>query len=281
MKVRGFRLDILTKLLILEQNLEKLYIALAYLEISGEINSDVYKLNMQKINELTKQEGVLLASLNDSYNNAKMNVEALLKKMFDINLGYNDEAYLIRVNKLLESICGDSGIEYADALYYDIHKIILTFLDYMIDKPYYEDIRQDLIFYKYDIIFLDYNIESDFLIQLEENKVSLNSKRLRNSLPCSKYIEKAILVTDILEYLKQIELAFDLNEKNSSYVLVVMRILQIFARISLCDEELLKYVMDDINNLLENDDVNETVKEIIIQVLEMFRQIKDNFYFTR
>ena len=266
-----------SKLLNLEEEVKQLYLFLANLEMNGQKNSELYKLNMQRIIAIIDIEKGLLISLGDNYHNIKDNIEANLINL-PINLGYNTQAHLVRLHKLLEGISGDDGIEYADALYYDINKILLSFLECMIDNPYYENIRKSLIFLKYDIIFSDYNIESDFLIQLEENRVSLNCKRLRNSLPCSKYIEKAILVCETLELLKQVKMVLDVKEK---YSLIVVNVLQIFARISLCDEELLKYVMDDINYLLENDEVNETVKEIIMQVLEMFRQIKDNFYFSR
>ena len=38
-------------------------------------------------------------------------------------------------------------------------KIVLKFLEQLINNPYYEEVRDDLIRYKYDIIFLDYHIE--------------------------------------------------------------------------------------------------------------------------
>ena len=270
----------LNDILRLENDIESLYIQLVMLDINGKKDSIQYQIILAQINQLTKREESLLIDIQPFYQAIKKEISKYNVKAFPINLGFNNYAYLLRLNYLLDSISGDSGVEYAIALYYDINKIILKLLEYLIDNPYYEELRQDLIYFKYDIIFLDYNMEIDFLLENDNSLIALNSSDLRRDTMCAKYIDKGILVSDILENLKQIELIANMD-KNNKLSIIVIKFLQIVARVSLCNEELLPYVMDDINLLLENEELDESVKEIIMQILEIFKQIKDSFYFSR
>lgn len=159
-------------------------------------------------------------------------------------MGCYKNAYLFRLNSLFDTLSGDDTIEYVDALNYDIHSIILKCLENIIDNEYYQEIRADLLRFKYDIIFLDYNVESDFLLENDRENVILNSRNFKKELPSSKYVDQAILIHESLEdirYLRALSIGFNENY----YSLSVIYILHILSRIAMCDDELLVYIMDD------------------------------------
>ena len=274
-------MNTLIQLIDVEEKIEKLFKILVELEISNQKNSVLFFNTMQQISVLTKKESSLLIEANDYYGDMRDELEAYHVKKLPINLGFNVNAPILRLHLLLDSICADSGVEYADAIHYDIHRILLKFLEYMIDNPYYEEIREDLLYFKYDIIFLDYNVEHDFLMMKDFTRVSLDSRALKEDLPSAKYIEQAILVWEIEEAVKEIESVNDINAYAHIHSLVVLKIMQIFARMALCNEEQLNYVMDDVRYLMENDEIDIRIKEIMGEMTEIFEQIQTSFYFSR
>ena len=253
-------MKVYTKLLSLEENIEKLYLYLVELEVSGQKHSVEYRLVMEKIDTLTKQEGSLLIDAEED-DDIKEKINHFSLKEFPINLGYHTQASEIRLYYLLQSIQGDSGMEYACALKYDINRILLKFLEFMIDNPYYEDIRKELIYFKYDLIFLDYNVESDFLLENDYTCISLDSRTYQEGLPSHKYIDQAILVWELEEAIKQIEAINHIDEQTGSYTFVIIKVMQIFARMALCDQEQLNYVLDDVRYLMENETMDLKTKE--------------------
>ncbi len=269
----------LNDVLKLEEDIKNLYLRLIMLELSELKDSEQYRTIMIEINELTKIEELLLIDIQPFYQAIKKEINKFEVKVMPINLGFNKYAHLIRLNYLLDSIRGDSGVEYAVALYYDINKIILKILDSLINNPYYEELRQDLIYFKYDILYLDYNVENDFLLEIDDTKIALNSSDIRRDTVCANYIDKAVLISDILEYLKQIELLANMD--NNKFTLIVVRFVQIVGRVALCNEDLLPMVIDDINDLLENEEIDGNIKEVMYHIIEIFKQIKNSFYFTR
>ena len=274
-------MNLLIRFLKVEEEIEKLYLFLIRMEISGQKYSDAYRYMMKRIDALTKEENKLLVEMEGTYLDVKKELQSYSVKEMPINLGFHTNASVLRFEKMIDSVWGDSGIEYADALYYDIHRILLKFLEYMIDNPYYENIRKDLISFKYDIIFLDYNVENDFLTEKDMSCISLDSRILQGILPSSKYIDQAILILEIEEAIKQIQCIGDVSEKTSSYTLVVIKMMQIFARMALCRNEELNCVMDDVQSLLEDEEIDFRVKEIMTELAEIFEQIQNSFYFSR
>ena len=273
-------MEVYTKLLSLEENIEKLYLYLVELEVSGQKHSVEYRLVMEKINTLSKQESSLLI---DAWkdDDLKERINHFSLKEFPINLGRHTQASEIRLHYLLQSVSGDSGMEYACALKYDLDRILLKFLEFMIDNPYYEDIRKELIYFKYDLIFLDYNVESDFLLENDYTRISLDSRTYQEGLPSHKYIDQAILVWELEEAIKQIEAINHIDEQTGSYTFVIIKVMQIFARMALCDQEQLNYVLDDVRYLMENETMDLKTKEIMMEISEIFKEIQASFYFSR
>ena len=263
------------ELLNVENEIENLYLALAYLEISGNVDGVIYENNKKKIDKLLKKERNLFLNYSSIYINYK---NPSLNAM-PIHLGFDSKAFYLRINHIIDSMSGDTGIEYADALYYDINRVLLKFLENMIHNPYYEDIRNDLIYFKYDIIYLDMNVENDFILFNNTGSVVLDSRLLKEDLPSSKYINQAILVLGIEEAMKQI-MSIDMQQVNSR-VFVVIEVMQIMARLALCSEYELALVMDDVNYMMESEDTDLRVKEIFLEMTDIFRQIQNSFHFSR
>ena len=271
----------LDELLHVEEILEDLYLMLIHLEIVGQYDGEDYKQTVQEIFELTKKEGALLVQKDRLYVDLKKQLQKLITiSSLPIHLGFYTKTFVIRLDKTLDSICGDPGVEYADALSYDIDRILLKFLNYMIDNPYYEDIREDLIYFKYDIIYLDINMENDFLFHRDMKMVSLDSRVLKDDLPSSKYIDQAILVGEIEEAIKQI---LSISDSHSSHyhTFIVVQMMKIFARMALCSEEQLALVMNDVNYLMESEEVDFKIKETFLEMTDIFKQIQGGFYFSR
>ena len=272
-------MDILTDLIVLEKVKEEHFLYLVYLERNHEDNSFEYVSMIEKIKDLLKQEQHLLEQASDYLSLREFLQPYLAKPLGLINLGYNHHTFLYRLNYLLESFCCDEGVEYAALLTYDIHKIILKFLEQLINNPYYGDVRDDLILYKYDIIFLDYHIESDYMSQ-DRISGELNSESLKKDLISSKYIDQVLLIDKLREEMAYLKNVTDINN-SKRHVFVIILAIQILARFALCNEDLLSFVIDDFNKMLDSDDLDIPVKEVVFEMIDLFKQIKNCFYFTR
>lgn len=274
-------MDILVNLLNVEERIEELYLLLVHLEINGQIDTEYYNQVVKEIFDLTKKEKELLIQKGIVYEDLRREVKKqVISSYLPIYLGFHTHASSFRLYNMLESISGDPGIEYADALNYDIYRILFKFLEYIVDNPYYEDIRDDLIYFKYDIIFRNYNIESDFILKNDMTSISLDSRNLKEDLPSSKYIDQAILVLEIEEAVKQILSVSDTNSFNA-HTLIVIKIMQILARMALCTEDELAFVIDDVHYLLESEEVDLKIKETFLEMTDIFKQIQNSFYFSR
>ena len=76
-----------------------------------------------------------------------------------------------------------------------------SFLDFIINNPYYSDIRKDLIFYKYNLLFLNSYSEHDFLINRDINTISLETNNCRTEdLASYVFVDKSILVLESIDY---------------------------------------------------------------------------------
>ena len=178
---------------------------------------------------------------------------------------------------------GDDLINYAETLKSDINKIVFSFLSRMINNDYYSDIRKDLIFYKYNLIFLNSTNEYDFLLKNDTNSVSLETNNNRTSdLPSYKYVDKTIL---ILESKNNFEFIIDGNENfkdnNNEYSLMVISVMNVLSRLMLCEEDTLSLIYDELTYLLENDNVYESTKDLVKEMLIILDSVKNNIAWAR
>ncbi len=251
------------------------------LEIDGLKETLDFQILLDEVRKLVQLESQIF--INSSFEWASLSEEINKKvnrKVLPVHLGCYKNAYLFRLNSLFDTLSGDDTIEYVDALNYDIHSIILKCLENIIDNEYYQEIRADLLRFKYDIIFLDYNVESDFLLENDRENVILNSRNFKKELPSSKYVDQAILIHESLEdirYLRALSIGFNENY----YSLSVIYILHILSRIAMCDDELLVYIMDDFNHLLEDDEIHVDIKRFLQEMVEIFKQLQNEIHFKR
>ncbi len=254
-------MNLLQELIFIEEKLKYYYHYLAKLEVNNALTTFNYATVKQIICELSKKETQLLNHSTISYQELKKQLE---KSNFHYRLIY-----------IIDSIYGDEGIEYANALNYDIHKIMIKFIQYMINNPYYNEIKEDLIYFKYDIIYFDYQIEQDFILETYHDKICLDSKNYK--IPSSIYIDRAILIGETKD---MINILWQFNEQNNiDESLVFVLAIHILARMSLCSASLIPFIINDFNQLLE--EANTKIKELLLEAIEILKQIEASFYFSR
>lgn len=269
------------QLIELEEKIEVIYLQLMNLEKSGLKKSLDYQILVEEVRRLVKLEMLFFMHDDFSFKDLKKVLEKPDKgPTLPVHLGCYEHAYFFRLSSLIDSISGDDTILYAVALNYDIYQIILKCVEVMLDNDYYREIKGDLLRVKYDLIYLDYEMESDFLLENEKESISLKSRILKEDLPSSKYVDQAILVYESLEnirYLRVLSLEFG----EDYYSLAVVFILNILARVAMCNGETLTYVMNDFNLLLEDEELNMEIRNLIMEMIELFKQIQHEFYFKR
>lgn len=266
------------QLLELEEKIEDVYLQLMTLDIDGFEASLNYQILKEELRRLVQLEVQLLIRKDFScLDLRKVLKEFQVKPTLPVRLGCYEHAYSFRLDALLDTISGDATIEYADALNYDIHRIILKCLETVINNDYYQNIRGDLLRFKYDLIFLDYGIESDFLLDNDKESIILRSRTLKEDLPSSKYVDQTILVSEFLEDIRYLRVLS--QEFSEDYLaLAIIYVLRILARVAMCDDEILAYVMNDFNLLLEDEELNIEVKNVIVEMLEIFKQLQHEFH---
>ena len=280
-------MDELKLLYKIEEKVEQCYINLAQLEILGEIDSPEYNEYIKLIIELTNDEKRLFARLDRS--TLSKIIKQVNRDNFNKNnsnflgLGFLNNAYYNRLQNMLNLQLGDDLFDYANVVRYDINQIMLSFLDTIINNDYYIDIRKELIFYKYNLLFLNVYSEHDFLINRNINTISLETDNCRTEdLASYIFVDKTVLVLESIDYLCYITNAKeDFRYNTNTYVNMVITIINILARFSLCEKDTLALVYDDFSYLLEDDSVYEDIKELIREMLEMLETIKNKIEWAR
>ena len=280
-------MDELKLLYKIEEKVEQCYINLAQLEILGEIDSPEYNEYIKLIIELTNDEKRLFARLDRS--TLTKIIKQVNRDNFNKNnsnflgLGFLNNAYYNRLQNMLNLQLGDDLFDYANVVRYDINQIMLSFLDTIINNDYYIDIRKELIFYKYNLLFLNVYSEHDFLINRNINTISLETDNCRTEdLASYIFVDKTVLVLESIDYLCYITNAKeDFRYNTNTYVNMVITIINILARFSLCEKDTLALVYDDFSYLLEDDSVYEDIKELIREMLEMLETIKNKIEWAR
>jgi len=269
----------------LEEKIEKYYMVLAKLEINEKKDSEEYNSFVKLLNDLINEEKKLLLTLNRNdvlYLIDKLKQENV-NTTFPIALGHLNNAYCLRLLNILYLYLGDDLIDYGNVLRYDINQILFSFLNNLIYDDYYKDIKENLVFYKYNQIFLNVNSEYDFLLTNNIHTVNLESNNYRtHDLPSYFYVDKTVLVlesTDFLSYITGVR--EDFKDLNSSYTLMVISIINVLARLVLCENDILNLVYDDLINLLEDDIIYESIKDLVREMLDVLEIIKNRISWAR
>lgn len=273
----------------LEEQLEYKYLSLALLEQKGEIESSEYYQCLQDIERLINEEKKVFSSFSnqDELLNFKKQIKEFnhVKQPLPISLGHLTDAYYFRILNKIDTILGDDTLYYEQILRNDINRIILQFINFMINNPYYEDIRADLIAWKYDVVFMNDFSEDDFLDGSLSDEVKLDSKSYHtDDFPGHIYVDKCILVLESINNLAFISMApEDFRDNNDNYVTLIIGIVNVLACLSLCDQDLLGLLEDDFNDILaeETDETPIEVKELIREMMQILEIIKSKFRWAR
>lgn len=279
--------DKLDRLYHIEENIESYYINLVKLEIDGKKDSIEYDYYLKLISEETWNESDFFRSLDlDMIYAIRKRVE---KDNFNKNtdkpiaLGFIAKAYYFRISNMLDLLIGDSLFDYADVLRYDINQILFSFLDYIIDNDYYEEIREDLIFYKYNQIFLNNRSEYDFLLFKDSNAINLLTNNYRTEDLLSRcFVDKAILGLESLDFITFItNCEENFKEEESSYSLMIISIINILARLVLCEEDMMNVVYSKLEALQRDDSISNNIKNTIGEMFDILDIIKHKIFWTR
>ena len=269
----------LNRLISIEDKIEMGFIALAKLEASGLSTSFEYEETIKVINDCVREEKKLLASL--SYEDILSVRKQILKycnnKSVSLALGYLTNASYYRLLNIINSMLDSDSFLYAMYLRYDLNQIIFSFLDYLINNSTYEEIRDELILYKYNLIFMSHLSEEDFLVTHNISNINIESKSFKTDCnPDLIFVDKSILILEGREHVDTLEKYGDnLGENNNFFALVMISILELIARLVLSEEEILQYLQNDFQYLMEDEDISLDVKNLIQEMLvQMFFLIK-------
>ena len=281
MKLKNY----LQSLNMVEVNIEECYLKLSELEIRGFDNSLDYEYYLKQISDLINKEKQILVNMISEYtvNDIKKMVlkYKVSMKELPISLGYLTDAYNYRILYMLEELSGDEYLDYAGVLRTDISHIILKFLDYLINNHYYKDLRDTLILYKYNLIFMNSDLESDFLLNNLDNSLNLKADNYRTEdMPAYKYIDKSILVLDSLDYIANIIEENELGSDNSIARMIIY-IINIYARLTLCEADTLTLIYDDVLSILDSEETTLEVKKLFNQMSTILDEIKNEIVWAR
>ena len=271
----------------IEEKVEECYIRLAELEIDGKLDSLEYNECFGIIVQLTNKEKEVLKNLHGK------DLEDLKKfvkrknpfkpSSTPIMLGHLSQVYYLRILDMLDSISGDDYLDYAGILYYDINQLLIAFLNILISNDYYSSIREDLIYYKYHLIFVQADSESDFIMNRYDDTIRFKANNYRTSdMPAYPYIDKAVLAFEGEEYIQKImEIPENFLFSSNYYSNAVIDIINVLARLTLCDRDTLSYLEEGFNGLLEEDVISQELKNLIYELLAILDSLKSKIGWAR
>ncbi len=281
MKLKSYLLNLKE----IEEQIEEVYLKLSELETRDLQLTNDYEYYFQELINLMGREKQILVNMGSEYSNSEIKKVVLKnkysKKELLISLGYLTDAYNYRILHMLDDMSGDDYLDYASVLRTDISNIILKFLDYLINNPYYKDIKQSLVLYKYNLIFMNAQVEDDFIMGNLNSSLSLKTDSYRTGdLPAYSYIDKSILVLESIDDMYSIT---EENELGSSDAVarVLIYIINIFARLTLCEVDTLSLIYDDVMSIMESDMTSIEVKKLFSDMSLVLENIKNQIAWAR
>lgn len=266
----------------IEEYIEKNFIALAELEING-INDVDYHYYYSGLVNLVESEKALVRTLGINARDVLnlLNDANPYKKEPIIGLGHVSEFYYFRLINIFKSMVESDLAFYAETVQYDINNLLLRFLSKMIDNEYFQNIREELIYFKYNIIFLNMDSEYDFLTG-EESKPLETKKYRTEDFSDYTYVDDSLLgfqSMQALSYLYSIE--DDFKNNSDSYTKVVLCILNILVRLILCEDRLVNKIYPEFIYLIGEDNPSENLRETMKEMLDILNEIKNDISWSR
>ena len=268
--------ELLGRICSIEEMIEENYLKIFDAEVKQDLSS--YDYYFQNLQNLLVMEENLICSIS-SYGYIPI-LKELIKEVKSVEanyfaLGHLTNSYFLRLIDITDRYEQDYGLEYIYCLKYDMNKIILCILNGLIDHPYFEDIREDLILYKYNLIFLNRDSEADFIYGQEDKSVELKSKEYRSiDFPSSTYLDLGFLVFFSEQNINRI---YGSSIENSwDKMKIVSYVLDILARLTLCSIDNLELIYGEVDALMHSEVINEEVKELFLNLLRIYESVKDN-----
>ena len=156
-------------------------------------------------------------------------------------------------------------------------------LDNLKDNPKYESIKNDLIASEYNMYFLNIDNEYDYVNDLEKDLVLRAGSSRTSDFLGYKYIDRGILLfeaetalTYIMTYGTQ-----DFKENSNLFTSIVLKILIILSNLTLCEEDNLGSIYEEIVGILEDSSSNEQLKEVLEDALNILNELHNEIRYER
>ena len=96
------------------------------------------------------------------------------------------------------------------------------------------------------------------------------------------FVDKSLLVLESKNYITNIILTSDTyKESNKQESLMIMDIMNVLARLTLCNEETLNLVYDELIGILQDESLNKDLQELIKEMLQTLNTIKNTISWSR
>lgn len=278
--------ELFEELMVLEEQIEGAYISMANIE-AGEGIQDDYEYWMQLLYQSIMEEKSLVQSIVTS--GYLENLEKIVKantensEEFNITLGSHSMAIYYRLKYLLEVLAGDEVLDYVCALRYDRNKIALSILDELLQNPEYNHIKANLIMFKYNTYYLNMENESNFINEIGLDMILSSNKYRTSANPATKYIDQGVLLypsVEGMDYIISVS-GNDFKSNNLELTTVIIKLLNIIASVILCEEENVHGIYRDLMSIIECDDYNMDLRNIVIELFEILKNIQKEISWSR
>jgi len=254
------------------------YNMLMQYEFNEGIESSNYKSSLAMLCDALSRENSIyleaqsLGLIDEIRNIVRKETKALYNQ--DISF-LNGFSHLHRLNCLIESLVKSDTLDYVYALKYDINRILLSFIEMMITNPYYENVRADLIQYKYSLVAFNIHCENDLINGDDISSLNvLSAPNYREKCYSYQYVDKALIE---LPYLKAMEYLSELSSEDNLEVkraTIIIKIINILARLTLSDEGLVSKYYEDSMTLLDSEMYPEEIVKIAEEMFQIFSKIQ-------
>lgn len=277
--------EIYDKLIILEEEIENCYIKLVESELD---NNDVdYEYYFQILSDDVNAELYYYKIIcNLDYAdilNKKIKEELKDTNEFIISLGRHSKAMYYRLKYFIEAASFDDNLDYITTLRSDRTKIMLAMLNKMLENEFFSPIFEELVWFKYNLLYMHPYPESDFLFSKEIN-TSLDTDCYRTQdFPSSTYLDKAELVLPSIDALDYIIASADsgFTSDDNIFANITLRLLTVISSMTLCTEENIRSVLFTINDILENPEYSFDLKNLLQEMINILQSIKSNISYKR
>lgn len=277
---------IFERLLTLYEELEVYYLELADLESVYNTTGHEYQETLEAISNASSQiasffEDVIALNLLDQL---YWYVEQIIEEKEEPLLLGAGPFELFRLRNSLEGMVGDSNFDYISALKYDQAQLELLIIEALLKNPKYEGIRDYLIRYKYGIIYMRPNLETNMLDKVQDKEIELYSNQYRNRyLPSYSYLDEAVLIYPATSGLASLENIVEdfLGVSNESTTKAVITALKCLCSFILCDNRTIKKCQTELDFLQNSDMVHNDVKEVLEDINEVITKIAESIKWSR